>query len=164
MTPTDQTEKSVQPSTEALRVREFVACALLVFLALAVLPPLLGGVCGFIGIIVAFFLSDMSGVDLFPTFGYATLFLGVALFILNARLALRGSSVISFVGGALLFAGLTIGEFHPEDPRFQAAPSPFDFPQFIPTWIVWFLEIETYDFIFGIARGFVRIAKRLFAR
>lgn len=156
MLPTDQDQTLVQPAAEEPRVRDF----LLVYVALAVLPPLLGGIGGSVGTLVVFFLSDMCGVDLFPTFGYATLFLGVALFILNVRLALRGSSVISFIGGALLFAGLAIGEFHPEDPRFQAAPSPFGFPTFIPLWSVWLFEIETYDFIFGI----VRFMKRLFAR
>ena len=126
----------------------------LILLALAFLPLISGVVLALPAYGIGSFLSTKIGVDILPALGYLFVALGVALFVLNIRLALRRRSVISFIGGALIWSGLCVGgtEF-----SFLGAPpkaSPFSFVLSNQWYLCFLLEIETYDFLFGLARYF----------
>ena len=126
----------------------------LIFLALEFLPLISCVVLALPTLTVGSILSIKIGVNILPALGYLLVALGVALFILNIRLALGRRSLISFIGGAVIAAGLTVGG---EVWTFGVAPpktSPFPFV--LPSNPFWYLplEIETYDLIFGIALYF----------
>lgn len=113
-------------------------------------------------------LSIEIGVDILPALGYLFVALGVALFILNIRLALRRRSLISFIGGALIAAGLTVGgdglaAGEEVWTLGVAPPKTSPFPFVLPSDPFWHvpLEIETYDLIFGIALYFRDLGRAL---
>ena len=126
----------------------------LILLALAFLPSISCVVLALPASLIGSILSLEIGVDILPALGYLFVALGVALFFLNVRLALRRRSAISFIGGALIVAGLTVGGY--VFPSNVVPPKASPFPFVLPTNPFWalLLEIETYDFLFGLARYF----------
>ena len=133
----------------------------LIFLALEFLPLISCVVLAFPTRVIGSILSVEIGVDILPALGYLFVALGVALFILNIRLALRRRSLISFIGGALIAAGLTVGGdgLAAGEEVWTlgiAPPKTSPFPFVLPSDPFWHvpLEIETYDLIFGIALYF----------
>ena len=123
----------------------------LILLALAFLPLISGVVLALPAYGIGSFLSMKIGVDILPALGYLFVALGVALFVLNVRLALRRRSVISFIGGALIWSGLCVGGTEFSFPGALPKASPFPFVLSNHWYLCFLLEIETYDLLFGIS-------------